>query len=135
MRWQRRVLAFLVTLLAAWPRPFSALFPVPSEQITMFFGMMGPSSPFGGSYCQIATSSLIGNFRFQLCVCTPVAFLGQAEIAMAGLGAIAVRFGRRLGGFCDLYTGFLGHSYFPSKAPPSIGDCGWSIFRRRQIER
>jgi hypothetical protein len=33
------------------------------------------------------------NFRFQLCLCRPIAFLFQAQIAMAGLRAIAVCFG------------------------------------------
>src|SRR5438128_1496363 len=33
------------------------------------------------------------NFRFKLCACTPIAFLFQAQIAMASLGAIAVRLG------------------------------------------
>ncbi len=32
------------------------------------------------------TRYFISNFRFQLFVCTPVAFLCEAQIAMAGLG-------------------------------------------------
>src|ERR1700674_1486215 len=42
----------------------------------------------------ISRKVLSWNFRFQLCIRTPIAFLLQAHITMAGLGAIAVCFGR-----------------------------------------